>query len=167
MVSQHSFNCPLQGALFDTPRPYFFLLSPPLLCTDMGAASSSQVSPDVPQPHGHYRPLSFAASLSPTLVNDAHNTERPSLKLRMPGGASNILNSAVINAAGQSLYSMLSNSKRTKLVSCGDNVEVATIQWDRHSPRMKYHRKNMKCREWLKLAGPDSDNEYTRLSPIM
>ena len=165
MVSQHSFNCPLQGALFDTPRPYFFLLSPPLLCTDMGAASSSQVSPDVPQPHGHHRPLSFAASLSPTLVNDAHNTERPSLKLRMPGGASNILNSAVINPAGQSLYSMVGNSKHTKLVSCRDNVEVATIQWDRHSPRMVFHRKKMKCKEWLKLAGPD--NEYTRLSSIM
>src|SRR5260370_9059498 len=105
MVSQHSFNCPLQGALFDTPRPYFFLLSPPLLCIDMGAASSSQVSPDVPQPHGHHGPLSFAASLSPTLVNHPHNTERPSLNLRIPVASSNILNSAPINIS-TSYYSL-------------------------------------------------------------
>src|SRR5260370_26292854 len=157
--------CPLPAALIDTPIPYVFLLSPLLLCIDMGAASSSQVSPDDPRPHGHHRPLSLAASLSPTLVNDAHNTGHPSLKLRMPGGASNILNSAVINGTGQSLYSMLGNSKNTKLVSCRDNIEVATIQWDRHSPRMVFHRKKMKCKDWLKLAGPD--NEYTRLSSIM
>ena len=159
--------CLLPAALFNT---HTLLLSPlpPLLSIGMDAASNSQVFPDDPQPHGHHRPLSLATSLSPTLVNDAHNTERPSLKLRMPCGASNILNSAVINAAGQSLYSMLSNSKRTKLVSYRDNVEVATIQWNRHSSRMVFHRnlKKMKCKEWLKLAGP-GDNEYMRLSPIM
>ncbi len=122
---------------------------PPSMCrtSRMDAASNSQVFPDDPQPHSHHRPLSLATSLSLTLVNDAHNTERPSLKLRMPCGASNILNAAVINSAGQSLYLMLGNSKCTKLVSCRNNIEVAIIQWDRHSPRMVFHHKKMKCKE--------------------
>jgi hypothetical protein len=112
--------------------------------------------------NGYYRSPSPTTSLSPTLVNDAHYTERPSLKLSFPSGASNILNSAVVNAAGQSLYSISSNSKRTTMVSCRDNVEVATVQWDRHSPRMVFRRKKMKCKEWLKLAGPN--NEYMPIS---
>ena len=112
----------------------------------------------------YYRAPSPTTSLSPTLVNaDArHYTGRPSLKLSFPCGASNILNSAVINAAGRSLYSISSNSKRTTMVSCRDNVEVATVQWDRHSPRMVFRRKKMKCKEWLKRADPD--NEYTLTS---
>jgi hypothetical protein len=111
----------------------------------------------------YYRAPSPATSLSPTVVSDAHYTgERPSLKLNFPCGASSILNSAVINVAGQSLYSISSNSKRTTVVSCRDNVEVATVQWNRHSPRMVFRRKKMKCKEWLKLAGPD--NEYMSVS---
>ncbi|KAF8498220.1 hypothetical protein F5888DRAFT_231819 [Russula emetica] len=106
----------------------------------------------------YYRPPSPTTSLSPTLVNDAHYTERPSLKLNLPCGASNVLNSAVINAAGQSLYSISSTSKHTTMVSCKDNVEVATVQWDRHSPRMVFRRKKMKCKEWLKRVDPDSDS---------
>ena len=101
-------------------------------------------------------------SRSPTLVNDTHHTERPLLKLRIPGGASNILNSTVVDTAGRPLYSTLSNSKRTKMISCSDSVEVATIKWDRHSPRMVFRRKKMKCKEWLKLAGPD--NKYIPIS---
>jgi hypothetical protein len=91
----------------------------------MAAASTynNQTSADE-----YYRAPSPTTSLSPTLVNDAHYTERPSLKLSLPCGGSNILNSAVINAAGQSLYSILSNSKRTTIVSCRDNAEVATVQ---------------------------------------
>jgi hypothetical protein len=125
---------------------------------DAASGSNSQASPgDDLQPHGDHRPLSLAASQSPTLFNDTHHTERPPLKLRIPGGASNILNSTV-DTAGQPLYSTLSDSKRTKLVSYRDNVEVATIKWDRHSPRMVFRHKKMKCKEWLKLAGPN--NEY-------
>src|SRR6267154_716565 len=138
---------------------------------DMAAASASvyntQVSADeYPQPHDHHRMPSSTTSLSPTLVNDTHYTARPSLKFRIPGGASNILNSMVVDTARQSLYSVSSDSKRTTLVSCRDNVEVATVQWDRHSPRMVFHRQKMKCKEWLKLTGPD--NEYIpapRFSP--
>jgi len=126
---------------------------------DAASGYNSQVSPDDHlQPHGDYRPLSFATSSSPTLVNDTHRTERPSLKLRIPGGASNVLNSTVVDTTGgQSLYVTLSDSKRTTLVSCRDNVEVAAIQWDRHSPRVLFRRKKMKCKEWLELAGPNNE----------
>ena len=130
---------------------------------DAASGHSSQVPPDDQlQPDGDHRPLSLAASLSPTLVDDTHHTERPPLRLRIPGGVSNILNSTIVDTAGQSLYSTLSDSKRTKLVSYRDNTEVATIQWDRHSPRMVYRRKKMKCKEWLKLAGPN--DEYIPIS---
>ena len=127
----------------------------------MAAASvyNAQVSADeYSQRHGHHRPPSPTTSLSPTLVHDTHYTARPSLKLSFPRGASNILNSAVINAAGQSFYSISSTSKCTTMVSCRDNIEVATVQWDRHSPRMVFHQKKMKCKEWLKITGPD--NKY-------
>jgi hypothetical protein len=93
---------------------------------------------------------------------DTHHTESQPLKLRVPGGASNILNSTLVDTAGQSLYSTSGDSKRTKLVSYRDNVEIASIQWDRHSPRMVFRGKKMKCKEWLKLAGPD--NEYMSTS---
>jgi len=130
---------------------------------DSTSGYDSQAPPVDPlQPHGDHRPQSLAPSLSPTQINDTHNTERPSLKLRIPGGAANILNSTVVNTAGQSLYSTLSDSKRTKLVSYRDNVEVATIQWDHHSPRMVFRGKKMKCKEWLKIAGPN--NEYITIS---
>ena len=95
--------------------------------------------------------------MSVTLVNDAHLTERPSVKLKIPGGSSNIFNSVVVSASGQSLYSISSNSKRTTFVSCRDNVEVASVEWDRSSPRMVFRRKKMKCKEWLPLAGPDTE----------
>ncbi len=109
-------------------------------------------------PHLHdLRHASPPTPMSATLVNNTHLTERPSVKLRIPGGSSNIINSVVVSASGQSLYSISSNSKRTTLVSCRDNVEVATVEWDRSSPRMVFRRKKMKCKEWLPLAGPDTE----------
>jgi hypothetical protein len=116
----------------------------------MAASSDEYVHP--------YRSPSPTTSLSPTLVNDAaHYTERPSAKLTIPSGASNILNSTVTDPAGQSLYSISSDSKRTALVSSRDNVEIATIQWDRSSPRMVFRRKKMKCKVWLPLTGPENE----------
>ena len=106
---------------------------------------------------GHRSVSSPSIALSPTLVNSTHLTERPSVKLRILGGSSDIVNAVVVNAAGQSLYSISSNSKRTTLVSCKDNVEVATIEWDRSSPRMVFRRKKMRCKEWLPLAGPETE----------
>ena len=114
-------------------------------------------------PHQYHRAPSPSTSLSPTLVNNAHVTERPSLKLKFPSGASNILNSLVVNPAGQSLYTILSNSKRTTLVSCSDNVEIASVQWDRSSPRMVFRGKKWKCKYWLPRAAPE--NEYVLPSP--
>jgi hypothetical protein len=120
----------------------------------IGMAASSQVSTD--EYLHRYRSPSPTTSLSPTLVNNY--TERPSDRLTIPSGASNILNSTVIDSAGQSLYSISSNSKRTTLVSCRDNVEIATVLWDRSSPRMAFRRQKIKCKAWLPFAGPE--NEY-------
>jgi len=138
---QRSENCPLS--------PLLRLLSIGMLAT---ASYNNQTPAD-----GYYCAPPPAISRNPTLVIDAHYTERPLLKLSSPCGASNILNTVIINVAGQSLYSISSNSKRTTITSCRDNVEVATVQWDSHSPRMVFRRKKMKCKEWLKLAGPDNE----------
>jgi hypothetical protein len=109
-------------------------------------------------PHAHdYSSMSPTHTpLSPTLVNTPNHNERPSVKLKIPCGKSNIVNSSVIDTAGQRLYSISSNSKRTTLVSCRNNVEVATVEWDRSSPRMVFRRKKMRCKEWLPLAGPET-----------
>jgi len=101
-----------------------------------------------------------------TLVNPAAAVnERPSVKLKIIGGKTNIVNSVVVNAsaARQSLYSISSDSKRTAVVACKDNVEVATVEWDRPSPRMVFRRKKMKCKEWLPLAGPETEYKRTPL----
>jgi hypothetical protein len=100
---------------------------------------------------------------SATLVNIAPAiSERPSAKLKVVGGKSDIVNSLVLNAAGQSLYSISSDSKRTTVVACKDNVEVATVDWNRSSPRMIFRQRKMKCKEWLPFARPDT--EYNRPS---
>ena len=152
------------------------LTSLSLLSIDMAASQaacvyttqvSARVSAHDLHPHDQYRPPSPATSLSPTLVNETHYTERPSLKLRFPSGASNILNSVVVNAAGQSLYSISSDSKRTTLVSCSDNVEIANVQWDCHSPRMVFRRKKIKCKAWLPLTGPENEYMTAPLYPVM
>ena len=126
---------------------------------DAASVYTIQVSDDEDlHPHAYHRAPSPTTSLSPTLVNNAHDTERrPSLKLRFPSGASDILNSLVVDLAGRSLYSVLSNSKRTTLVSCSDNVEIASVQWDRSSPRMVFRRKKWKCRYWLPRTAPENE----------
>jgi len=98
-----------------------------------------------------------------TLVNTARLNERPSVKLKIPSGKSNVLNSAVVGAAGQSLYTISSNSKRTTFVACKDNLEIATVQWDRSIPRMVFRRKKMKCKDWLPLAGPGTESVQASL----
>ena len=116
------------------------------------AVVSTQMSADE-----YYSAPSPTTSLSPTLVNNSYYIERPSLNLSFSCGVSNILNSAVIDTANRPHYVISSNSKRTTMVSCRDNVQVATIQWDRHSPRMVFRGKKIKCKEWLALAGPNSE----------
>jgi hypothetical protein len=122
------------------------------------AVYTTQVSAgEYPHPNVFHNTSSPPTPGSATLVNDPPLTERPSVKLKIPGGSSSIIDSAVICASGQPLYSISSNSKRTTLVSCKDSVEVATVEWDRSSPRMVFRRKKMKCKEWLPLAGPDTE----------
>ena len=124
------------------------------------AVYATQVSAGEYLPHHVLRHASPPPTpTSVTLVNNAHLrvNERPSVKLKISGGSSNISNSEVVSPSGQSLYSISSNSKRTTLVSSRDNVEIATVEWDRSSPRMVFRRKKMKCKEWLPLAGPDTE----------
>jgi hypothetical protein len=92
-----------------------------------------------------------------TLVNTPYHNERPSVKLTIACGKSNIVNSVVVNASGQSLFSISSNSKRTTVVACKNDAEVATVEWNRSSPRMVFRRKKMRCKEWLPLARPDTE----------
>jgi hypothetical protein len=133
-------------------------------------ASSASISNNLIQTSAdeYYRAPSPTTPMSPTLVNDAAHytgTERPPLKLSFPRGASNILNSAVIDVGGQSLYYISSTSKYTIMISCRDNVEVAIVNWNRHSPQMAFRRQKMKCKNWLKLTDPASGNEYIRVFP--
>ena len=111
-----------------------------------------------------YSPVSPPTPLSATLVNTSHHNERPSVKLKITCGKSDIVNSVVINAAGQFLYSISSNSKRTTMVACKNNIEVASVEWDRSSPRMVFRRKKMKCKEWLPLAAPETEYKLTPLT---
>jgi len=123
------------------------------------AAHATRVSAGgYPRIHEYGRTSPPPTPLSATLVNARHNTERPSIKLKIPGGSSDIFNSTILDAAGQSLYSISSTSKRTVLFSCQNNVEVATVDWDRSSPRMVFRRKKWRCKEWLPLAGPETES---------
>jgi hypothetical protein len=118
---------------------------------------------EYPHAPGHGTVSPPHSPLSATLVNSPQNNERSSAKLKILCGKSNIVNSVVIDAAGRSLYSITSTSKRTTLVECRNNVEIATVEWDRSSPRMVFRRKKIKCKEWLPLAGPET--EYVLLLP--
>lgn len=125
--------------------------------TTVGARVSAG---EYPHPHGDGHVSPTHTPLSATLVNVARRTERSSIKLKFTCGSSDIVNSVVVDAAGGILYSISSDcdSKRTTFVSCADsNAEIATIDWDHSSPRMLYRSKKMKCKDWLPLAGPDTE----------
>jgi len=140
--------------------PYLLFPAPSLLiCVTATAIYPTEGGP---RTHGYGLMSSPPASPTGTLVNTVHPNERPSSKLKIPCGKSNILNSVVVDAAGQSLYTISSNSKRTTFVACQNNVEIATVQWDRSSPRMVFRGKKIKCKEWLPPAGPGT--EYKPLS---
>lgn len=137
---------------------------PPPLTTNMNVATTStaQVSAGGFTISQHRSNTSSPHDLSPTLVDSTipqhHNRDdRPSIKFKISGGRSNILNSTVTDGIGRSLYVISSTSKRTTLLSCGTNTEVATIEWDRSSPRMVFRGRKMKCKEWLPLAGQDTE----------
>lgn len=125
----------------------------------MDATAPNTIHGPSNHPYGHHYRVSNSNSLtssSATLLNSAYPTTRPSIKLRISCGSSNILNSEVVDESGRSLYSITSNSKRTTVVSCKDKVEVAAVDWDRANPRVVFRDKKMKCRDWLSLAGPET-----------
>jgi len=94
---------------------------------------------------------------TPTLVNAPQFIERPSVDLKISSSGANIVNANVVDASGRALYSISSDSKRMKIRSHRDNTEVATVEWDRSSPRMVFRGKKVKCKDWLPLAGPDTE----------
>ncbi|KAH9967842.1 hypothetical protein BC827DRAFT_1168484 [Russula dissimulans] len=100
----------------------------------------------------------MSCPMSQTLLNASQSIERPSIKLKISRGRSNIDNSIIVDAAGQTLFSIKSNSRRTVLASCKNNVEIAKVKWNRVSPCMVFRGKKMTCEEWLPLARPDSES---------
>ena len=150
-------HCP-SASRSPPPTPYLSLRPPPSV--DMAATSiyTARVSAgEYPRAHGYDTVSPPHTPLSATLVNSPQNNERSSVKLKILCGKSNIVNSIVIDAAGRSLYSITSTSKRTTLVECRNNAEVATVEWDRSNPRMVFRRKKIRCKEWLPLAGPETE----------
>jgi len=130
----------------------FILLSTAMSSTTAYATQSSAA--EYSHPHDD---ADISRPASPTLV-DTRPADRPSITLKIPGGASDILNSVVVDPTGRSLYSVSSTSKRTTLVSCRDNVQVATVEWDRPSPLLVFRQKKMKCRKWLPRVSPETDS---------
>jgi hypothetical protein len=125
------------------------------------AVYANQVSAGgYPHIHGHGSTSPPSTPLSPTLVNATRHIERPSIELKISGSGAKIVNAIVADGAGRPLYSISSNSKRTKLLSHKDNIEVATVEWDRSSPRMVFRGKKVKCKDWLPLAGPDTESRH-------
>jgi hypothetical protein len=147
-----------------TTNPYSPPPPPPTLPTldSQGMAASAAYATQVsaggyPHTHGYGSTSIHSTPLSLTLVDATRYTERPSIELKFSGSGAKIVNAFVADPAGRPLYSISSNSKRTKLLSHKDNIEVATVEWDRSSPRMVFRGKKVKCKDWLPLAGPDTE----------
>ena len=122
------------------------------------SVSATQVSAGgYPHAYGHGRTSPPPSPLSATLVEATRPSERPSMELKISSSGAKIVNAVVIDAAGRPLYSISSDSKRTTLHSRRDNTEVATVDWNRSSPRMVFRGKKVKCKEWLPRAGPDTE----------
>jgi hypothetical protein len=113
-----------------------------------------------PHPDGHGRP-SHSINSSATLIEPSPrppcSNERPSIELKISSRGANILNAVVVDSAGRPLYSISSDESRTALLAQRDNSKVATIDWDRSSPRMVFRGKKVKCKEWLPRTGPDTE----------
>jgi hypothetical protein len=118
-----------------------------------GQVSASQYS----HPYGHGRTFPSPTPSSATSVGAPRPNERPSIELKISSRGAKILNAVVVDSAGQPLYTVSSDEGRTKLRSQRDNSKVATIDWDRSSPRMVFRGKKAKVKEWLPRAGPDTE----------
>ena len=121
------------------------------------ASTTQESAGGTTYPHGHGGMSPPPTPLSRTLAAPRRHSKRPSIKFKISSSGSNIVNASVVDPAGRSLYSISSNSKYTMLLSCRNNAEVATVNWDRSSPRMVFRGKKMKCKDWLPLAGPDTE----------
>ena len=144
-------------------------LHPSPLSTPSGMAASATYATQVsaggyPHEHGYDRTSIHSTPLSPTLVEANRHTDRSSIELKFSSSGAKIVNSVVVDPAGRPLYSISSDSRRTKLHSQRDNTEVATINWDRSSPRMVFRGRKLKCKDWLQRAGPDT--EYVLMAPF-
>ena len=91
------------------------------------------------------------------MVEEPCSDERPSIELKISRHGANILNAVVIDPAGRPLYTISSSGSRKTLLSQRNGTEVATIDWDRSSPRMVFRGKKVKCKEWLPRTGPDTE----------
>jgi hypothetical protein len=105
---------------------------------------------------GSGRAHSPTPSSNTSLVESTRYTERPSIELKFSSSGAKITNAVVVDPVGRPLYSISSDSKCTKLLSHKDNTEVATIDWERQSPRMVFRGKKHKCHKWLRSAGPNT-----------
>jgi hypothetical protein len=85
------------------------------------------------------------------------SNERPSIELKISGSGPEILNAVVTDSTDRPLYSISSDESRTTLLMQKDSTGVATIDWDRSSPRMVFRGKKAKCKEWLLRAGPETE----------
>jgi hypothetical protein len=117
--------------------------------------------PGVGYPHAHWQDNGRSSPpptlLSATLVNERRSNKRPYIKLKITSSGAKIVNAVVVDSAGRPLYTISSDESHTELLSQRDNTEVATIDWDRSSPRMVFRGKKTKCKDWLPRAGPDTE----------
>ncbi|KAF8260363.1 hypothetical protein EI94DRAFT_1706341 [Lactarius quietus] len=111
-----------------------------------------------PIAHVYGRTSPPPSPLIATSIEEPRHKERPSIELKFSSSGAKIVNAVVVDLAGHPLYSIMSNSKHTKLLSHKDNTEVATVDRNRSSPRMVFRGKKVKCKEWLARAGPETDD---------
>jgi len=113
------FSSTLKGHSPTTPRVPF----PSLHSLSHGHFSRLR-HPGICHTPGYERTRLPPTPLSPTLDEATRYTERPSIELNFSGSGPNIVNSFVVN---RPLYSISSDSRRTKLYSQRDNTEVPPI----------------------------------------
>ena len=114
-----------------------------------------------PHSYVHGKTSQFTTPRNAALAKAPPCNERPSIELKISSRGAKILNAVVADSASRPLYSISSDESRTTLLSQRDSSKVATINWDRSSPRMVFRGKKFKCKEWLHYV--ESDSEYVSL----
>jgi hypothetical protein len=146
-----------------TTNPYSpasSLLTPSAMATSVHATHWQVSAIQYTHPYVHGR---TSHSLTPwnatdtTLVEAPRSNERPSIELKISSRGAKILNAVVADSAGRPLYTISGDESQTTLLSHRDSTKVATINWDRSSPRMVFRGKKFKCKEWLARVEPDTE----------